>query len=551
MAQRIGKKGESLFETWAVDHHLSPNKTDEDLGVDFFCQVLRSKDASTSEDVTGAVLGVHVRATEGKTRPRILLDRIDAIDLLQHSHPACLIGIQANTGQIGVLFVEESFIDRLQDFLRSSRKTLSIRLDEMELDSAKFDRKLMDHVRPGVQQRVAVYKAQRTIQSVAPGASLSVQHTSSGGSAVVDLPWVTSALTIDPKTRDDVRVLAFEKGKSPDEWPGVSLRPEFLPLLDLADGPAFLRGAVEREEEMVVECDGQRASTTFRIRRAADEFAYVHELGLALVSSDRRRRQKEWVHEMEARLFRGSTSLGDGTDALPFFRLLRVGAQFVRSGAPISIDTWGEATSRIGCSVHAIENVVRVLGLNLRDFYLGDLQDEEFGNSLGFLDALLIENSPAGELIPAFIADPDLEGDVDSMPTENVTMDLPVVLNLQAVGIVIWIRARVAMFLSADRKWCGVRVLEQLKWSHSVHPRIEKSAYPELWMMRFWPTVPIGQFQPGVHTVRHQEPEKFFVEARVVPSDDASEDPQAAERSDDAAEHNHIPEPLEGSVIMP
>jgi hypothetical protein len=217
LAQRIGKKGESLFSTWAVDHHLSPNKTEEDLGVDFFCQVLRPIGSSKSEDVTGAVLAVHVRATEGESRPRILLDRVDAVSLLVHSQPACLVGVHVETGQIAFLFVDEPLIDRLRKFISSSRQTHSIRLDEMELESATFDRRLRVHIRPGVQQRIVIYKAQRTIESVVPGASISLHHSCDGGNAIVQMPWVSSALSIEPQALDEVRMLAFEKGKSPDE----------------------------------------------------------------------------------------------------------------------------------------------------------------------------------------------------------------------------------------------------------------------------------------------------------------------------------------------
>jgi len=532
LAQRIGKKGESLFSTWAVDHHLSPNKTEEDLGVDFFCQVLRPRGSSKSEDVTGAVLAVHVRATEGESRPRILLDRVDSVNLLEHFQPACLVGVHVETGQIAFLFVDEPLIDRLREFVASSRQTHSIRLDEMEQDAATFDQRLRVHIRPGVQQRIAIYKAQRTIESVVPGASVSIHHYTDGGNAIVQMPWVSSALSIAPQARDEVRMLAFERGKSPDEWPGVSLRPEFLPLFDLADGPAFLLGAIERDEEVVVECEGQTASTTFRIRRVADEFAYVHEMGLALVLSDRRRREETWVHEMEARLFHGSESLGVGTEALPFFRLLRPGAHFLRGAVPIGIETWGEALPRLGRSVAAIENVVAALGLDLRNFYLGDLRDEEFAVSLGFLEAIFIHHIPAEKIIPGFIVDPDDERDVALIPTEAVTIELPVVLNLKATGIVVWIRARAAMFLSDDGKWCGLRVEEQLHLWHTLHPRFEKPPHPELWVTRAWALVPIGEFEGGAHPLRRQEPEKFVVEARVMTLDGDTIATEAAGPSD-------------------
>ena len=304
-------------------------------------------------------MAVHVRATEGDARPRIRLDRTDASNMLQHTHPACLIGVHAKTGEIGSVFVEERFIDRLRQFLDSQHRTLSIRLDEMELDPAAFDLNLMAHIRPGVQSRIGIYKAQRAIEGIVPGASVSLHHTAAGGQGIVQLPWISSALAIDPATRDEVRMLAFEKGMPPDQWPGVSLQPEFLPLFDLVDGPTYLLGAIESDEELVIESEGENASATFRIRRAGDEFAYVHDMGLALVQSDRRRREKIWVHEMEARLFKGTVSLGLGVQDLPFFRLLRPGARLLWHGNPIGVESWGEALARLGRSVVAIEKSSR------------------------------------------------------------------------------------------------------------------------------------------------------------------------------------------------
>jgi len=519
-SQRIGKKGESLFSTWAVDHHLSPNKTDEDLGVDFFCQVLRPGRSAKSEEVTGGVLAVHVRATEGDSRPRILLNKTDAANILGHTHPACLIGIQVKTGQIGFLFVEEQFIDRLREFVNSNRRSLSIRIDEMELDSNRFDEKLMVHVRPGVQHRLGIYKAQRTIEAIAPGASVALHHTSGGGSAIVQMPWISSAFSINPEVRDEVRKLAFETGTLPDQWPGLSIRPEFSPLFDLVDGPSYVLGAIERDDQLVIESGGERGSAIFRVRRVGDEFAYVHDMGLALVHSERRKHEKAWVHEMEARLFKGLVSLRAGTKDLPFFRLLRPGAHLLWRATPVGIETWGDAVPRLGRSVVAIEKVIAALGLDLNDFYLCDLRDEEFANSLGFLEALLIEKIPAERVIPGFIVDSDPDRAVDELPAEVVTIELPVVMNVKTTGIVVWIRARATIFFSDDGQRSGLRVEEQFQCWHAVYPPFEKSPYPELWVTSEWPTIPISEFGGGTQAGRRQEPEKFVVEARVLPPEE-------------------------------
>ncbi len=231
---------------------------------------------------------------------------------------------------------------------------------------------------------------------------------------------------------------------------------------------------------------------------------------------------------MEARLFKGSVSLGLGAQDLRFFQLIRPNALFSWHGSSRGVETWGEALPRLGRSVVAIERVIAAIGLDLREFYLGDLRDEEFATSLGFLEALLIQKTPAENIIPAFIVDPDEGRDIDDVPTKAVIIELPVVLNVSTTGVVVWVRARSAMFLAEDGSWCGLRVQEQLDCKYEIHPRFEKSPYPELWVTRSWPTIPITGFAgSSTQTARRQDPEKFLVEARVLgldqdpPTDDS------------------------------
>jgi hypothetical protein len=41
-----------------MDHQLSPDKAETDLGVDYFCQVMTPVPGSQSIEATGAILGL-------------------------------------------------------------------------------------------------------------------------------------------------------------------------------------------------------------------------------------------------------------------------------------------------------------------------------------------------------------------------------------------------------------------------------------------------------------------------------------------------------------
>src|ERR1017187_573777 len=352
--QRIGVKGEHLFAAWATDRGLAPNKVGEDYGVDYFCQVLR-RAGLKSEEPNGSILAVQVRTTEGHTRPRVKLNREDAVSLLKQNHAACLVAIQPDLpNPARYLFIEETFIDRLAAFLGSSNKTFSIRLDEMEGDPSAFDQKLAYYSRPGVQHRLRLYKAHGQVAAAIPGSSVSVHQTPEGGLAIVNVPWIGSALVVEPSEREAVRSRFFDLGESPESLAGVRIRRELLPVLDLADGPTLLAGILEGRSSLMVESDGETATAVFDVRRLGDETAFTHPVGLRLLYSDRKKLGKRWVHELQARVFHGDLSLSNADDVRPFLRLLRKGAKLFRDGNSfIDADEWAGPLTAVGPSVKA------------------------------------------------------------------------------------------------------------------------------------------------------------------------------------------------------
>src|SRR5713226_8191770 len=95
----IGGKGEALFQAWAHDRSLEPNRTEGDFGVDVYCQVFARLE-DHKDEATGAVLAAQVRSTGRTERRRATLDRVDAETLLRHKCPACVIGVDVSSGEI-------------------------------------------------------------------------------------------------------------------------------------------------------------------------------------------------------------------------------------------------------------------------------------------------------------------------------------------------------------------------------------------------------------------------------------------------------------------
>jgi hypothetical protein len=365
LAQRIGNKGEKHFALWATDRGLSPNKVEDDYGVDYLCQVLRPVRKSSSEEAAGTVFAAQVKATNGKKRPRVTLNREDAVNLLRQANATALIAVGPEEPYVRFLFLDETFIDRLREFLTCANRSISIRLEEMNSDVAEFDQKLAYLSRPGTQHRLKIYKVQRDLAALIPGSTLSIQQFPSGGIAVVDVPWLPSALHIEPGAREKVRKLVFEEGKLPGGLAGISLRPALLQVHDLVDGPVLLQGGIEQDVELTAHSGDTDAKATFHARRLSDETAYTHPAGLSFIISDRRKHQNRWVHEFQIRVFNGERSLGEAKDLVSFLRLLRPGAEILIDDKPfISVDKFGDAASGLGAAIEALEGIANARSIS-------------------------------------------------------------------------------------------------------------------------------------------------------------------------------------------
>src|SRR5579863_9861290 len=113
----IGKDGELAFARWALRHHLSANKADTDIGLDFFCQVMSEVEGSKSLEGAGSILGAQVKTVDDEEKPSVELNRIDVTDLLRQKQVTCLFGLRLSDESVHFQFMTKDFIDKLLEFL--------------------------------------------------------------------------------------------------------------------------------------------------------------------------------------------------------------------------------------------------------------------------------------------------------------------------------------------------------------------------------------------------------------------------------------------------
>lgn len=497
-ANRIGAKGEAMFKAWAVDRGLSANKVDEDFGVDFLCEHLVSEGGGV-ERATGAVLAAFVRSTKGKSRPRILIDKDDAARLVESDLPACLFGVNTATGDVRFYFRTESALKSLLAFLGGTAASKSFPLERMAADASEFDELLRKYVRPAVQARLRLLRAELWVQHGLGAAHVELHQTTTGSDALVLLPWVGTAFEFDDdEDREDARARVFGKGEPPHlGLPGARLSQYLAPLLDLTETRLFLGGGLEDETTLTVTTAGSSETIPVTKRTLDDEIAFTHPCGLCFSMSGVRWVDGQPLHYLRFDVYPEPEVLLGGDEALlRLLRGLKPGAEVsFGSKGPMPIERWPDSMV-VGPGVEALVAVCKTHGLDLGEFSLADFTDEEFGGALGCLEALTVQSVPLNRLMPGFVFEQACPGPGKWPRTEPVYLRVPLVMNLKTRGVIVWIEGDGDFFLTEDGKVCGVRFGEQ----HEVEvefldERFEKPIEPELWLYEDWPALPLPRSQ--------------------------------------------------------
>ena len=118
-----------------------------------------------------------------KTRPRVILDRNDGgKHCCRQTHATVLVAVRPSVhAAVLFLFIGQTLIDRLNDFLASTAKTHSDQLDQFETDVAEFDRSLMYFTRPGTQHRLRISGAASNRDCCARCLRFSLHQLGTGG----------------------------------------------------------------------------------------------------------------------------------------------------------------------------------------------------------------------------------------------------------------------------------------------------------------------------------------------------------------------------------
>lgn len=517
----IGEDGELLFRRWALKHRLTANKVNQDIGIDFFCQVTAPVPGSTSFEGRGPVLGAQVKTVQDGEDARLIIDRIDAIDLLRQTQATCVFGIRLSDESVHFQFMDRNFINRLVTFLDTENDELTISYKALADDSAHFLRLLERYTNPFEQMQLRVYLIQQRINSGIPGSRFSVDSAGEETRSMIAVPWIPSAFAINENAREQVRLKFLREGSIDLEEEGIELHPVIGEALRATNSSAaVLSGVGAVMTKVKVRLDHTTVVQPFEYSEFGTEKNFVHRSGLRITIDRTTRKLSDGhhYHSMESEVFRPQRPTPLSGNAFNFFRLFRPGASIeLQPGWEAPLETFGESLTSLGEAVNAWPDLCKALKLPLQRLCLGDLQDEEFSRTAWFLEALLIRNLSISMLVNGVLVGPAADKSPDQLSTTPVLASVPLALNWKDAGIVVWLECEAETYLFEDLV-CGFQLKEHISWQIQKTGRLDKSIYPEVWFFRDWPAVPIREGLSGVMSWKYEENSKRPFEAIIRPA---------------------------------
>lgn len=520
----IGKEGQLAFQQWALKNGLSATEVDSDIGIDFFCQVLAPIVGSTSLEGEGPVLCVQVKTVAAGDQPRLILNRIDAEDLLRQRQVTCVFGVHLENTSVHFQFVNRPFMDKLLQLIASDRETLSLPYSSMSDDVSLFRRQLLKLADPAEQTLHRLHLMQGRLRKAIPESHLHLELSDQGKSYRVELPWLSSAFSVDPSFREAVRVRLFQQGFLDPTQEGVTLHPQIEELFDEAQITNLtLRGEFQRVEKLEIRLGSKKYSQSFDVYVFEDEISFVHRDGLQLTISGARPTGEHYAHHFENDLFEPLHKRPLKGASLSFFRMFQEGATLaLPTGSSWPLNQFGENLVSLSTTLEAMLKVHEGLELTRSSLFLHDLKNEEFARTCWMLEALFLKDIPLEQLARGFVLGPAAEIPSKDLSTCDISMLVPLVLNLKQTGVTVWIECSAQGFLY-EGVLCGMRILKQHNLSKvEKGPRLAKSRFPEMWVYRDWPGIPIGTGQEGIGTFERQEALPF--DAEIYSSSKGTED---------------------------
>jgi hypothetical protein len=289
---RIGAVGEAAFRHLASREGLLPTKLEEDVGLDFVCQVDEDPDSASPSEVAGSMIGFAVRTTTSKDG-RITLTRSDAVALLRADFRVCIVLIHSQDGDETGWFMplDAENRNRLLDFLASDAGTHSlVPADCQPWSDLRIW--LQSAVVAGATEQEKLRAAEHRLGEALGEVRLEVRRDSGGSITVVTvMDLYRSFSTLGEAERDALYVATFGAAdRASSRMAALALRRDLISPLDELPWPIILAGFTQADDCVLrVDGDNSVAECAFVRTSNGEHVGWCRGNGFALTASRRRR----------------------------------------------------------------------------------------------------------------------------------------------------------------------------------------------------------------------------------------------------------------------
>lgn len=479
-SNRIGHRGESEFRAFASRHGLLPTKVEDDYGVDFICFVDEDAASRRTTRVSGAVIGVAVRASGRDGRVR--LTRKDAVALLRAEFPIAFVVVHlvADTPAFHHRVLDPDFAEALAAFLDSGRSTYSVTPATCRPGDA-FGGDVRVLLAAGTVERRRVEVAERRVRHRINGVSVEVRRSRKGALTVVTaLNLYDYFDQLDEQARDRLHLATFgHPERQQERLTELAVRQDLLDDLSELPEPLVLGGFTAfAEVELRVRHNAQEAVCGFSYTSNGTHSGYVHPAGFALTISGRKQVGGDWVHELGA--FADPHAPLDPRevpDLNAFLRLCRPDARIERVGTDagtFAVSHFGGLTL-YGSYAACASLAATIDGWDRVAVDLRDATDEETLTTFAWLAALAEDPIAVSRL--AFVTSERDESTFEQRPAIWTT---PVVANTKSGSVVVELSCDGTQYVEEGGSLVGFRAEQVQNIRVTPEGRLSKaSKWPE------------------------------------------------------------------------
>ena len=490
-SNRIGAAGEAAFASFATDRGLLPTKAQEDVGIDFVCQVDIDPASFGTSRIAGGFVGFAVRATEASDH-RARLSRDDAELLLRMDAPVGVVLVDGapNARTFYHRMVDEEFAQELATFLDSNQQSLSVSPTRCH-GEARFHDDVLNALRPGEVERRRLAVAEARLTGKLGHVQIDIARNAAGALTLVSkFQFWDMFRDLDDEQRELLRLATFGAPELfPDRLEAMAVPADLVAELDGLPTPYVLGGEVRfRESELVVEGPNGRATGTFRETGNNTHYGHIHDAGFALTVSERQQHEGRWVHWLSALVDPDvALDLAEHPDLWTFLAAAVSGATIVDVDRPtwrFEVSAFGDLW-RIGRLAACMKDAAGLPGWSSEIAQLRDADDDETGHALNWLSAVGRDIT----MVPpvSFETQLNQRSGFDRNPG---LWRVPVIANTRRAGVLTWLTCA-GDVLTRDDRIVGVDTKKYL----NVRIEIREQRFPKTTIL------PEFVFQPELHTI--------------------------------------------------